>query len=191
MNTAPAPQSLWISGVWGFAEATVFFVVPDVVFTGATVVSVKRGWLSMAAAIFGAVVGGAVMYLWADARPLEARALVASVPFVGEKIVTPRETLWNEEGTAALFANPLSGVPYKVDAILAPSHVSLPAFILLSVPLRFERMLLSIIVFTPIGLWVARGGDERTIARRRLIGLGIRTVFWVIVYVVYWSINWP
>ena len=48
------------------------------------------------------------------------------------------------------------GVPYKVHAVLAPSHVSLPAFLLLSLPLRAERMLLSMIVFVPLAMWVRK-----------------------------------
>ena len=174
---------LWAT-IWGFAEATFFFVVPDVLFTRTTLRSVKRGWLELAAAVIGATIAGAVMYLWASESPGQARSAVAAVPFVGEKIIAPAEQRWDDHGTPSLFSNPLSGVPYKVHAVLAPAHVSLPEFLLLSVPLRAERMLLSMIVFVPLALWVR--GDER----RRKLGLRSHAGFWLVVYAIYWSVNY-
>jgi membrane protein YqaA with SNARE-associated domain len=173
------------AALWGFAEGTFFFVVPDVLFTRTTLVSIKRGWLHLLAAVIGATIAGAVMYLWASESPARARAAVAAVPFLGEKIITPAEQRWNEGGTLSLFTNPLSGVPYKVHAVLAPSHVSLPAFLVLSLPLRVERMLLSMIVFVPLAMWVQR--DE---GRRMAIGLRAHMAFWLLVYAVYWSVNY-
>jgi membrane protein YqaA with SNARE-associated domain len=174
---------------WGFAEATFFFVVPDVLFTRTTLVSLKRGWWQLGVSVVGATMAGAVMYVWADASPVQARAAVARVPFLGEKIIDPAEQHWNAGGTASLFQNPLSGVPYKVHAVLAPAHVSLGEFLLLSLPLRAERMLLSMIVFVPVALWIRRGGASRE-QRRRTAGFRIHAAFWMIVYAVYWSINY-
>jgi membrane protein YqaA with SNARE-associated domain len=175
----------WWSALWGFAEATFFFVVPDVLFTRTTLLSVKRGWLQLAAAVIGATIAGALMYVWASGSPAQARSAVAAVPFLGEKIVAPAEQRWNDRGTPSLFSNPLSGVPYKVHAVLAPSHVSLPTFLLLSLPLRAERMLLSMIVFVPLAMWVRR--DE---IGRKTIALRIHAGFWLLVYAVYWSVNY-
>jgi membrane protein YqaA with SNARE-associated domain len=179
------PGESALAVLWGFAEATLFFVVPDVLFTRTLLSSLRRGWAGFALAIAGAVVAGAVMYTWAASSPAEARKAVASVPFLGEKIITPTEQRWNEEGTLILFSNPLGGVPYKVPAILAPAHLSLPEFLLISVPLRAERMMLSMIVFVPLSIW-ARAGDER----RRRLAYWIHAGFWVVVYAVYWSINY-
>ena len=176
--------TLW-SAVWGFAEATFFFVVPDVFFTRTTLLSVKRGWQQLLAAVIGATIAGALMYLWASGSPARARSSVAAVPFLGEKIITPAEQRWSERGTSSLFSNPLSGVPYKVHAVLAPAHVSLPTFLLLSLPLRAERMLLSMIVFVPLAMWVRQ--DEN---RRKQIGMRIHMAFWLLVYAVYWSVNY-
>jgi hypothetical protein len=132
---------------------------------------------------------GALMYLWASSSPVQARAAIAFVPFLGEKIITPAAERWNSGGTASLFANPLSGVPYKVHAVLAPQHLSLSRFMLLSLPLRTERMLLSMIVFVPLALWTRRDGGGQA-QRRRTIAFRMHAAFWVIVYAVYWSINY-
>ena len=176
---------VWWSILWGFAEGTFFFIVPDVLFTRTTVLSMKRGCVQLAAAVIGATMAGAVMYLWASGSPAQARSAVAAVPFLGEKIIAPAEQRWNQGGTTSLFSNPLSGVPYKVHAVLAPSHVSLPAFLLLSPPLRFERMLMPMIVFVPLAMWVRKDED-----RRKTIGLRIHTGFWLLVYAIYWSVNY-
>ena len=173
-----------LSAIWGFAEGTFFFVVPDVLFTRTTLLSVKRGWVQFFVAVIGATLAGALMYLWASASPSQARSAVAAVPFLGEKIIAPTEQRWNDHGTPSLFSNPLSGVPYKVHAILAPSHLSLPEFLLLSLPLRAERMLLSMIVFVPLAMW-ARRSEGRT-----RIGLRFHAGFWIAVYAIYWSVNY-
>lgn len=182
---AQPPFIVWWSALWGFAEGTLFFIVPDVLFTRTTLRSVKRGWRQLAAAVIGATIAGAVMYVWASGSPAQARSAVAAVPFVGEKIIAPAERRWNDGGTPSLFSNPLSGVPYKVHAVLAPSHVSLPAFLLLSLPLRAERMLLSMVMFVPLAMWVRKDEDGR-----KKIGLRIHLAFWLLVYAVYWSVNY-
>lgn len=179
--------ALWAAGLWGFAEATLFFVVPDVLFTLTTLFAARRGLWQMGVSILGAVLAGAVMYSWAATSPAQARAVVAAVPFVGEKIITPFERRWDEGGTWALFRNPLGGVPYKVPAVLAPARLSLVEFLALSVPLRAERMIFSMIVFLPLAWWIGSGGSSE---RRQVWGLGVHAVFWTIVYGVYWSINW-
>jgi len=162
------------------------FVVPDVAFTFTTLTSPKRGLQQLGAAILGAVVAGALMYVWADAQPAQARAAVAAVPFVGETIVAPAEERWDAGGTRSLFANPLNGVPYKVYAVLAPGHLSLGTFLLLSLPLRAERMLISWIVFAGASRWVRRLDATRACRAIRIFHAG----FWALVYVVYWTANW-
>ncbi len=113
--------SLWAAALWGLAEGTFFFVVPDLLFTWTTLFSPKRGLLQLGAAVVGALVAGTAMYAWAATAPVQARAAVAAVPFVGEKMIGPAERRWDEEGTRALFNRPLGGVPYKVHAVLAPA----------------------------------------------------------------------
>jgi hypothetical protein len=169
--------------LWGFAEGTLFFVVPDVLFTLTLLLSVKRGLWQFGLAVAGALLAGAVMFAWADASRAHARAVVAAVPFVGEKMIAPAEARWDKDGTSGLFRNPLGGVPYKVYAILAPARVSLIEFLAISVPLRVERMLLSLIVFVPLAFWVQRDTN------RKRIGFVFHHAFWVLVYAVYWTVN--
>ncbi len=63
-----------LSAAWGFAEATLFFIVPDVIVTFlAFRYGFRRGWIAAAWAAFGAVIGGIVIYVWAgrDAATVE------------------------------------------------------------------------------------------------------------------------
>jgi hypothetical protein len=184
MNASTA-AGYGLNAAWGFAEGTLFFVVPDVAFTRTTLTSPRRGLLQLGAAVLGALVAGAVIYAWAASRPAEARAVVAAVPFVGEKIVTPAERRWNERGVSSLFKNPLNGVPYKVYAVLAPPRLPAASFLLLSVPMRVERMILSWIVFAAAGRWIAR----LPASRQRRTAILFHAGFWVLVYVVYWTAN--
>ena len=54
-----------IAGIWGFAEATLFFIVPDV---WLTLIAVRRGLVPALAAcgwaLAGALAGGLAMYAW-------------------------------------------------------------------------------------------------------------------------------
>jgi hypothetical protein len=178
-------RGTWLNAAWGFAEGTLFFVVPDVAFTWTSLEAPRRGLARMGAAIGGALAAGALLYAWAAARPAEARAAVAAVPFVGEKMISPAEARWETGGTATLFANPLNGVPYKVYAVLAPERLSLAAFLLLSVPLRAERMMLSWIVFAAAAVWLRRRAGP---ARRRA-AVAFHAGFWLLVYAVYWTVH--
>jgi len=49
-----------VAGLWGFAEATAFFVVPDVWLSAVALRNLPRGLTGAASATAGALVGGAV-----------------------------------------------------------------------------------------------------------------------------------
>jgi hypothetical protein len=173
---------LWAAGLWGFAEGTLFFVVPDVLFTLTTALRPRRGLLQLAAVVGGAALAGSVMYAWSAARPAEARAVVAGVPYVGPSMVEGMEQRMRLRGAWAMLEDPLGGVPYKVYSVLAPAFFSLPEFLLLSVPVRLERLLVSWIPFALFGLALARLPDER----RRRVALVVHGAVWVSVYAYYW-----
>ncbi len=65
----PTPESvfhpwiLWLGLFWGFAEATLFFIVPDVLLTLVALFSFRRSAQLMACILVGAVAGGSVMSL--------------------------------------------------------------------------------------------------------------------------------
>ncbi len=71
--------------IWGVAEATLFFFVPDVLLS---YIGLKRGVkpavrASLIAAA-GASLGGVMMYLWSTSDPATAREAVLAVPSISE-----------------------------------------------------------------------------------------------------------
>ena len=67
---------------WGFAEATLFFIVPDVLLT---LVATTDGRLALVACLFavcGALLGGALMYAWGAEDAVGAKAVLERLPAV-------------------------------------------------------------------------------------------------------------
>jgi hypothetical protein len=173
--------------VWGLAEGTVFFVVPDVGFTLTTAFRPSRGLAQLGLAVAGALLAGSVMYPWARSSPRDARAVVAAVPFVGEPMIERTEQRLGSRGARVMFENPLGGVPYKVYAVLAPQRFSYAAFLLLSIVARGERML---VTWVPSAL-IAHALRRLPEARKRRILLRAHALVWIVVYALYWGRMWP
>jgi hypothetical protein len=172
----------WTSLVWGFAEGTFFFIVPDVPLSLAAMFRARRALLHLALAIAGAVLAGALMYAWAAASPAAARGAVEGVPYVRERMFDSVEEQYRQWSAAALFIGPRYGIPYKVYAVLAPEHISPAAFLLITVPARLERLLLSWLFFALAG-WALRKtghGSPRVL-------LAAHAACWTAFYVYYWA----
>jgi hypothetical protein len=187
-----APGSIWqgrllgapgvaVAFLWGLAEGTFFFVVPDVLLSLAAMLGTRRALRHVAAAVAGAVVAGTLMYGWA-ADSLSARAAVERVPFVRPGMFVRVDASYAEHGAWALLRGPLSGIPYKVFAVQAPPHVPLPSFLLATVPARLERLLLVWLSFAGAGAALRR----LQAGRRWMVGL--HAAFWASFYAYYWTV---
>src|SRR5437879_12786497 len=76
------PWSLWAGFVWGFAEATLFFIVPDVLLTFIALYSFRRSVKVLAFILLGALVGGTLMFYTGQRSPEQAKSVVLRFPFV-------------------------------------------------------------------------------------------------------------
>ena len=132
-----------VASLWGFAEATVFFIVPDVQLSWLALRSVKRGLVACLFALLGALVGGVVMWMWGRSDPGSARAIFESLPALsGTTIATVRQQL-TDSGITALFLGPLGGTPYKIYAVEAADlRFGLATFLAVSIPARLARFVL-------------------------------------------------
>jgi hypothetical protein len=173
---------LAVALLWGLAEASLFFVVPDVLIS---YVAMTRGgkagaWACLFAAL-GAALGGAAIWLWSAIAPVSAHAAVAAVPAISERMIADAEVDMTREGwLMASLKGPLTSTPYKVYALLAPRHeVPLVAFAPAALPVRLPRFLLVAAAFALIG-----GVLRQRIPRLWLIG-GF-TVGWVLFYGWFW-----
>jgi membrane protein YqaA with SNARE-associated domain len=128
---------------WGFAEATLFFIVPDVLLTVIGCRSVRASLKACGFAILGALLGGLVMYSAGRAAPDNSRAVLTRVPAIHRPLIERVQLQLSERGLAALMLGPATGTPYKIYAVeWGVQHGGLPLFLLVSIPARGIRFLL-------------------------------------------------
>ena len=171
-----------ITAIWSFAEATLFFVVVDVLLSFAVVTG---GWRSAGQAalwaVAGALGGGAVMYLWAVNDPQASLAAVGQVPYIGPAMIAEVRGALRDDGLFAVVLAGVTGVPYKIFAVTAPAAgIGLAPFLAVSVGARLGRFLLAVTLATFINACL-----EPFLGRRlRLLAmLGL----WVVFYAIYWG----
>jgi membrane protein YqaA with SNARE-associated domain len=175
-------SALWVAAGWGFAEGTVFFFIPDIFLTATALFSVRRSLSQMFAALAGSLVGGTLLFGLAAHNPASAENLVQRVPFVSHRMFDKVEHDFQDAGVWALCKGPTSGIPYKVYAVQAPHHTQIVSFLLVSVPARLERFVLSWAIFALIGV-LLRG----KIQAHPVGAVGLHALYWIGVYAYYWS----
>ena len=158
-NRADGSRPLHLAGMlaaalWGLAEATFFFIVPDVLIS---MLAVRRrlraALMATLAALAGALVGGWLMYSWGTgASEKVISGFLDTVPAVSREMIERAYEAMRAEGARAVLWGPLSGTPYKIYAALAPhAGVPLATFLLISVPARLGRFLLVAIAAFMLG----------------------------------------
>lgn len=169
--------------VWGLAEATFFFIIPDMIITLIALHGFRHGLDASLLALAGALVGGSVMYIWGASTYNNAYRFVRRVPAIQAKMIDNVQTSLQEKGLIAMVLGPIRGIPYKIYAIMAPrTGIRFITFFLASIPARFIRFFLTMllawflaeVVFASIPMYV------------KYI---IWAIAWVIVYVIYFSIH--
>jgi membrane protein YqaA with SNARE-associated domain len=184
MNAEPVaglPARRWraIAALWGFAEATVFFVIPDVWITRVALRSRRESLFAVGCAIAGAMAGGVLVYAWGARDPAAVRAVFDALPAISPELIDGIGARWRQLGVWAPLVGAFSGVPYKLYAAQAAGFVGLPAFVALSVLARGARFL----VFALVAHAIARWATPRIGARRVLAAwLGL----WIVGYAAYW-----
>ncbi|MGC4075214.1 MAG: hypothetical protein QM760_22475 [Nibricoccus sp.] len=136
-----------IAILWGFAEATVFFIVPDV-FTSR--VALTQGsaaaYRSCAWAVLGALLGGTLLFFTARQNPSAASWLLGAfdfLPGISPALIESARLETVAHGSAACFTSSAAGIPYKVCTVQAAlGGVSFPAFLLMSLLARALRFAL-------------------------------------------------
>ncbi len=168
--------------LWGLAEATVFFIVPDVPISAAALGSARRGFIVALAALSGALIGGAGLLLWAQSEPEAARALMLAVPGVSEATLARAQALLGEGMIAGMVAGSLSGVPYKLFAVeAAAAGAPLGLFLAASAPARLLRFALVVALTRLIAGRLLSGWSRRA----RVVTL---VVVWIAFYAVFFAV---
>ncbi len=132
----------YLVAIWGLAEATVFFIVPDVLLTCVALKDGKHATKLCLWALGGALVGGTIMFWWGFHDKESAENLLAEIPAIDFEMLEKVEGQVEEGGVKAAFIGPLTGRPYKIYATYAGSSgENLAVFLLVSVPARLLRFL--------------------------------------------------
>ena len=129
--------------LWGFAEATVFFIVPDVWLTYAGRTRLRTGLVACLFALCGALTGGVLMYWWGSESASSALEVLEMLPGINPSMVERVAEELTDSGPFALFYGPVTGTPYKLYAVQASgAEVSAMTFVLVSIPARLARFIL-------------------------------------------------
>ena len=145
---------IWIAGaaLWGVAEASLFFIVPDVLITFAVMrFGLRQGLLlSAVAAIFAAITGYGI-WLWASHDASAARHVMLFVPAIGPDLLARARDEIAAGWPIHLVTGAMTGVPYKLYAVEAGARGIDPLlFIPMSFVARLARFALTAIL-TAIG----------------------------------------
>ncbi len=141
-----------IAAAWGFAEATFFFVVPDVWTSWVGLRRPKRAMGTTVSALGGALTGGAVTSWWGRRVTAQtSHSALVRVPAITSAMVHQVERDMAESGHASLMRGPTRGVPYKLYARASGlQRKSLLNFLAWSVPGRLIRFMVVTLVATGI-----------------------------------------
>lgn len=166
--------------LWGFAEATLFFVVPDVWITRVALRSARRAVVASFCAGVGAVLGGLLMYVWGRLDPQGAARILDMVPAISENMVQKVLDQVNTVGLEAMFVGAFTGKPYKIYAVSAgTARLPVLLFTVVSFPARILRFVL-------LGLAVrglSRLAEPRLNLRTRTL---MHALGWSVFYLWYW-----
>ena len=171
-----------LSFIWGFAEATLFFIVPDVLLSLVSIFSLRRVWRHIAAAVAGAVAGGALMFFWAQSSPDSTMAAVKKVPFVTNQMIAHVDAGFHKSGILAVYVGPMTGTPYKIYAVAAPKFVSFTSFALATIPARGWRFIL-VSLFSAACARVLRKSWHKSLQQLTLL----HALAWTAFYIFYWT----
>ena len=176
---ARSRAALVACALWGFAEATRFYVVPDVLVGWIALHGVRRGVAASLWATAGAMLGGLAVH--ADSRAQRAR--LVEIPGISEAMVEDASTKLARDGWWALLRGPLDGIPYKVYAAEAGAR-GLPSgeLVAWTIPARLWRFLAVALGAGAVGL-----GFARSVRLSESVWLGGYLAFWVITYARYFA----
>jgi len=179
---ANSKWSLIIGFVWGFAEGTAFFVVPDVYLGLVALFHWKRGLWAMVSAIVGAMVGGSVMYSLAMRDISTINLFLERIPLINAEMISDIGNKMQTDGLITMVNGPLRGIPYKIYAVQAGGQARpyLP-FLIFTILARLERLL-------PVTLLAGAFGKhfQKFIEQHTSFVVLIYVVIWGIIYFLYY-----
>jgi hypothetical protein len=172
-----------VAAAWGFAEATLFFFVPDVYLSRLALADLRGALRACLWALAGALLGGAWMFAWGSRDAAAAERALGAVPAISAAAIAGVRQDIAARGAAAIFLGPLSGTPYKIYAVeSAAAGLGLARFLAISIPARLLRFGLVTLLFAG----AARGPLRRWSPARLAIA---HAAAWTLFYAVYFALK--
>ena len=179
----PTRRDEVVAGAWAFAEATLFFVIPDVWLTWVAIqakAAAKPLFWMVWYATFAAVLGGLAIETLGTYAPKAAERAVLAVPSVSADDLTTVRGEYAEVGSRAVATGWLRGQPYKLYALVEGEQPgSARPFMYWSILARGGRFLLTTIVAFGLATLVGRPRAMRF----------VWATAWACVYAAYWWMN--
>ena len=171
-----------IAFVWGLAEATLFFIVPDVALSVISLKGVDVGLVACLYALAGALTGGTIMFYWGRAEIEKVTHILSTIPAIRPKDMEKVRSDLRIKGIKAILFGPIFGIPYKIYAVYAHSITDIYRFLLISVPARIVRFVLMIFV-TPYII------DRFWPNASYMLQVQIVLILWMFFYTIYFVIK--
>ncbi len=171
-----------VSFVWGFAEATIFFIVPDVWLTFIAVkYGFKRALTGLVFAVVGALLGGVVMYCVGRFTSINAYAFFDRIPGISPQLIDTAYGQIERHQILALFPGLFRGIPYKIYATrLGQAGANFVTMIIVSIFARGLRFL------GVVALAYYAGKALRKISKIKNIDIILLILSWLAFYIIYY-----
>lgn len=170
-----------VAMLWGFAEATFFFVVPDVFFCFTALLSPMIGIAHGLVSMIGTIAGGFLMYHLAVLDPEMMHRFLLSIPGIPEGMIKEVSTNLHTDGLKALLIAPMKGIPYKIFAVESGiMQIDLTKFFFMTLPSRLQR-----IFFLCLIVGVVSRVFRKSIERYTQRWCFFYVLFWIGFYCVY------
>lgn len=176
-------QATGVAFAWGLAEATFFFIVPDLLLSLVGCRTIRPAIRATIAALAGAIAGGVLMYALGATRPDATLKFLDCVPAISPALIESVASQIDERGLWVVMTGPLKGIPYKIYAVeWGARGGSLAGFLFISIPARYIRFFLSAIAARGIAHLL-----RRWTGRRVSIEILILAGVWIGFYSFYFS----
>ena len=174
------PDAL-LAVTWGLAEATLFFIVPDVLLTR---IAILRGWRQALRAcgwaLAGAIVGVALVYYAAATGHSTGLARWFDwIPGISQSLMTQAHDSLEDHGIGVVWRGAFTGIPFKIYAMHAGAmHLGWMMFLLTSLMACLARFAAASLL-----AWALAKTVLRFCSRAYL--QAIHVAVWVTLYAVY------
>lgn len=170
-----------LAAAWGFAEATLFFLVPDVLLTWLALSLPRRALRACYWALGGTLIGAVTMIAWTGASPGGTEAALVALPGISTELLEEVRGELVRDGLPAILTGPVQGIPYKTYVVEATIlGFSAWKLVAVSVPARLFRFLL----LTLLAIGLARGPLRRVPNRTLRI---LHVCAWTVFYLAYFT----